>query len=65
MAKYIVYCFNEAGKIWRSEWIDADSDEDALGTARALGFEHGCEVWLNARRVGTIEATAAKAPDQD
>ena len=55
MAKYIVYCLNEAGKIWRSEWIDADSDEEALDIARALRLPHGCEVWDHDRPVGTVE----------
>jgi Leu/Phe-tRNA-protein transferase len=56
VAKYIVYCLNEAGNIWRSEWIDADSDEEALDTARALGLAHGCEVWDRDRPVGKVDA---------
>ncbi len=55
MAKYIVYCLNEAGKIWRSEWVDADSDEEALDAARAIDRPHGCEVWDHDRLVGRVE----------
>ena len=54
MAKYIVYCLNEAGKIWRSEWIDAPTDKDALAAAEALDLPHGCEVWKNDRCVGRV-----------
>jgi hypothetical protein len=55
VAKYIIYCFNEAGRIWRSEWIDAAGDEDALARARALKLPHGCEVWERDRRVGKVD----------
>ncbi|HKX91854.1 MAG TPA: hypothetical protein VJM15_05440 [Sphingomicrobium sp.] len=55
MAKYIIYCFNEAGRISRSEWIDAAGDEDALERARALKLPHGCEVWERDRRVGKVD----------
>ena len=58
MAKYIVYCLNEAGKIWRSEWIDADSDEEALAEARAKDFPHGCEVWKGDTHVGNVGKAA-------
>lgn len=54
MAKYIVYCLNEAGKIRRSEWIDADSDEEALAGARAKDFPYGCEVWKGNTHVGDL-----------
>ena len=54
MGKYIVYCLNEAGKIWRSEWIDADSDEEALAVARAMDQPNGCEVWDHDRCVGKV-----------
>ena len=57
MAKYIVYCFNRAGRIHRSEWIDADSDEDALAKTRAMHLTHKCEVWERNRLVGTVEGT--------
>lgn len=54
MAKYIVYCFNRAGRIHRSEWIDAQNDDQALATARAMKLPHGCEVWQRDRCVGSI-----------
>lgn len=57
MAKYIVYCFNRAGRIHRSEWIDANGDEDALDKARAMELPDGCEVWERERCVGTVDGT--------
>ena len=56
MAKYIVYCLNEAGKIRRSEWIDADSDEEALAEARALKLSYDCEVWKGNDHIGDVKA---------
>ncbi len=58
MAKYIVYCLNETGKIWRSEWIDADGDEEALATARAMDLPNGCEVWDHDRCVGKVDTAS-------
>ena len=58
MAKYIVYCFNRAGRIHRSEWIDAASDEQALAQARAMELSHRCEVWERDRRVGSVEGNS-------
>ena len=55
MGKYIVYRLNEVGKIRHSEWIDADSDEQALAAARALKSSNGCEVWQRDRLVGRVE----------
>ncbi len=54
MAKYIVYCLRASGEIWKSDWIDADTDEDALAAARAMDLPHGCEVWQRDRRVGRV-----------
>ena len=58
MAKYIVYCLNEAGNIWRSEWIEADSDKQAVAKATAQSFPHGCEVWDRDRFVGRVGGRA-------
>jgi len=63
MAKYIVYCLNEAGHFRRAEWVDADSDEEALAAARALDLPHGCEVWERDRRVGRVDPLTNSTAD--
>ena len=56
MAKYVIYCVNERGGFSRSEWIDADSDADALAQARKLNLDQDCEVWMRDRMVGRVPA---------
>jgi hypothetical protein len=58
MAKYIVYSLTESGTIRRSDWLDADTDENALAAARAMNLPHGGELWQRDRRVGRIDAGA-------
>ena len=45
MAAYRVYQVSGTGQIERAQWIDADSDEDALRVAGALDDCPLCEVW--------------------
>lgn len=56
VAKYVVYCLNEAGKIWRREWIDADGDEEAIAAAQEMKLPNGCEIWDHDRFIGKVEA---------
>lgn len=60
MADYIVYCLNEAGSIWRSEWIAAVNDADALAKARAMELPNGCEIWEKERFVSRVGAGSAE-----
>jgi hypothetical protein len=57
MAEYRLYCLDGAGRISLAEWIEADSDEDALAKARSMG--HGalkCELWQRNRLVARLTA---------
>jgi hypothetical protein len=63
VAKYILYCLNEAGRIWRSESLDAASDEDALAAARAMDLPHGSEVWQRDRMVGRVGEEGGRGRD--
>jgi hypothetical protein len=57
MAEYRLYCLDGAGRISLADWIDADSDEEAVAQARRL--ERGgskCEVWQRNRLVAKLDA---------
>ena len=56
MTTYVLYSFNDAGKISRSDPIEADNDEEALIAARALKRPNDCELWLRDRRIGRVQA---------
>ena len=56
MPSYRLYCLDEAGKIVKAEWLDNDSDSDALEEARQRQHPVPCELWERQRLVGTVEA---------
>ena len=57
MADYRIYCLDISGHINLADWIDADSDEEAIRKARELKPEaHRCEVWEKSRLVGKLNA---------
>ena len=59
MATYVLYGLNEAGRISRSEPIEAESDEQALEQARALKRTTEGELWLQDRRIGRVPSARA------
>jgi hypothetical protein len=57
MPSYRLYCLDGAGRISLADWIEADTDEQAVASARAM--EHGalkCEVWQGNRLVAKLDA---------
>jgi len=54
MAAYRVYSLNGAGKVLSAEWIEADSDERAVETARAAARGVSLEIWQGQRLVERI-----------
>lgn len=54
MAAYRIYRVTGAGQIERAQWIEADSDEEALRVAGALDDCPPCEVWERDRFVGRV-----------
>ena len=56
MPAYRLYCFDGARHIQTADWIEAETDEEALAKARAA---KPCasvrEIWLNDRLIGRIE----------
>ena len=55
MRDYRLYCLDGAGKITSAEWIDAASDDEAVGIARSTRKAVPCEVWHRTRLVARIE----------
>lgn len=56
MADYRIYCLDGRGSIGFAEWIEADSDEDAVTQARIMRPDaQRCEVWKRSCLVATIE----------
>jgi hypothetical protein len=58
---YKLYCLNDKGKITRSDWIDAESDDEAIGIARAMEKSVDCEIWKGNRLVARIPALKMQA----
>jgi len=53
---YRVYCYDAAARIVTADWIEADSDEDAIAKANAAGFGSKCELWQGKRLVAELDA---------
>jgi hypothetical protein len=58
---YKLYCLGGDGKITRSEWIDAQNDQDAIAIARAMGKSVDCEIWKGNRLVARVPAAKKRA----
>lgn len=60
---YRVYKLNAAGRIVSGEWIEADSEGDALARAEALcdGAVPQVEVWQGARRLAVLPCSDDRA----
>ena len=55
MAVYKLFCFDGAGKLWVDDWIEVETDEEAVATARAVKNAAKCEVWHQNQLVATIQ----------
>ena len=66
MADYRIYCLDGAGRIGFADWVEADSDDQAVAEARKLRPDaHKCEVWLKSRLVAKLNSDGAfeRPPD--
>ena len=57
MPSYRLYCLDGAGRINLADWINAETDEEAVAIARKI--EHGarkCEIWQANRLVAKLDA---------
>jgi hypothetical protein len=58
---YKLYCLAADGKITRSDWIDAQSDEEGVAIARAINKSVDCEIWKGNRLVARVPAMKQRA----
>jgi hypothetical protein len=56
VATYRLYCLDGVDKVASADWIDADSDEEALKAADALRAGRTCELWQKGRLVARLGA---------
>jgi hypothetical protein len=57
MPDYRLYCLDGAGRITLADWIQAETDEEAIEKARKK--QQGarkCEIWQRRRLVETLDA---------
>ena len=58
MATYRLYCLDGVGKVASAEWIDAESDDDAIAAAERMRGGRMCELWQNSRLVARLDEGA-------
>jgi len=56
MADYRLYCLDGVNKIASAEWVDANSDDDAIMIAHSLKKSVDCELWCHGRLIARIPA---------
>ena len=63
MADYRLYCLDDRGTLNLADWIEADSDEEAVLKAREVRPDaHQCEVRLKNRLIAKINAAGRLEP---
>jgi hypothetical protein len=63
MASYRLYCLDGAGHIGLADWIEAESDAEAIAQARTLkNHALRCEVWQGHRLVGSFGGDFVRPP---
>ena len=55
MASYRLYGLDGVSKVASGEWIDADSDRDAIEAARNRFDGSSCEIWQGQRLVARLK----------
>ena len=62
MVDYRLYCLDGAGRIGFADWIQAESDEQAITEARKLKPDMSrCEIWQRNRLVASLDGGAEPA----
>jgi len=59
---YRLYRLDGAGKIASADWIEADTDQEALVSARDQGGAGRFELWERNRLIGDHSSGAGNAP---
>lgn len=55
MADYRLLCFDQTGKLLLADWIEGESDEEAITAARSVKDATRCEVWHREYLVATVQ----------
>lgn len=58
---YRVYCYDGVSRTVSGDWIEADTDDEAIAKATAAGFGTKCEVWHGNRLVAKLADEARSA----
>lgn len=51
---YRYYCLDSSGRLHSAEWLEADSDEDAIAQIEAKHRTATSEIWLGRRLVAKV-----------
>jgi hypothetical protein len=62
LPQYRVYHLDGAGRVGKTEWLDAAGDEAAIRAARRDNSSVQCELWQGRRLVTRLAPEAAIAP---
>lgn len=56
MGDYRLYCLDGAGRISLAQWIEANSDEEAIALVREMKPDAlKCEIWQGPRLVARLD----------
>ena len=59
--RYRVYCHDSVNKLVTAQWIDASTDDQAVGIVQDLYSHLTCEIWTGRRLVAKVgESSLAK-----
>jgi hypothetical protein len=57
MPEYKLYCLDGGGQIGFADWIEANTDADAIAKARQVKRNgQKCEVWRGTQLIGALDA---------
>ena len=63
MADYRLYCLDPAGHIALADWLEADTDEEAVARAREMRpAAHKCEIWQKNRLIAKLNSSGRFEP---
>jgi hypothetical protein len=51
---YRYYCLDSTGHLHSAEWIDADSDDEAIAQIQTRHADATCEIWQGNRLVAKL-----------
>lgn len=58
---YRVYCHDGVNKVVSAEWVDAQTDDEAIALVQARYSEYDCELWDGRRLVAKIDSNRRSA----